>query len=311
MSGSKAHNHDAPDGEAMKKTTQKTEAQTGLSGSGRKRAAVLGAGALGRLIADGIVHDLADSWELAGIMARTPEHADEAAAALGTCACYSLDDVLALHPDVVVEAAGVGAAAMHGERILAEGCDFILLSAGILADEAAAKRLLDAASASGAHMHVASGAVGGFDILSALQFRQKQLARKGRKERLSVQVDNLKAPGNLNGAPYLAGRELSETEREMVFEGSAREAIAGFPKNVNVAVALAAASAGMDETRVSIVSDPNLSANTHICKADGFGVHVSMEFASCPDPENPRSSSLAAWSVLALLAKLASPIRFF
>lgn len=38
---------------------------------------------------------------------------------------------------------------------------------------------------------------------------------------------------------------------------------------------------------------------------------IHMTFSSKPDPDNPKSSSITAWSVLALLKQLASPIRFF
>ena len=48
-----------------------------------------------------------------------------------------------------------------------------------------------------------------------------------------------------------------------VFEGSAREAIAGFPANVNVAVALSLAGVGPDRTRVEIWADPGVTRNTH------------------------------------------------
>ncbi len=276
-----------------------------------RRAAILGAGALGNLIADGIVHDLQESWQLTGIMARSQAHAEKAAAEFGTKACTKLEDLLATHPEVVIEAAGVAAAAMHGEKILSSGCSMILLSAGALADEDLARCWKEECARTGSKIYVASGAVGGFDILQALRFRQKQLARQGKNEKLSLVVDNFKAPASLNGAPGLAGRPLSETEREEVFRGTAREAIAGFPGNVNVAVALSLASAGLDETQVSIVSDPSMKENRHSCVAEGAGVRVTMDFASLPDPNNPRSSSLSAWSVLALLESMASPVCFF
>ncbi len=290
-----------------------TEEQTGCSmNSARlRRVAILGAGALGQLIADGIVHDLQQSWQLTGIMARTDDHARKAAEEFDTRACTELEELLATHPDVVVEAAGVAAAAMYGEKILAKGCSLILLSAGVLADENLVSCWKDVCNRTGARVYVASGAVGGFDILQALRFRQKQLARLGMQEKLSLVVDNFKAPASLEGAPGLEGRKLSETEREDVFKGSAREAIAGYPGNVNVAVALACASAGLDETQVSIVSDPSIKENRHSCVAEGAGVRVSMDFASLPDPNNPRSSSLSAWSVLALLDSMASPVCFF
>jgi aspartate dehydrogenase len=41
-----------------------------------------------------------------------------------------------------------------------------------------------------------------------------------------------------------------------VFSGTAKEAIAKFPKNINVAVTLSLAGLGVDQTRVEILADP-------------------------------------------------------
>ena len=56
-----------------------------------------------------------------------------------------------------------------------------------------------------------------------------------------VKIVTRKPPAGLAGAPLLVARGFDLTglkEPLKVFEGSAREAIAGFPANVNVAVAL-------------------------------------------------------------------------
>ena len=281
----------------------------------RRKVAVIGCGALGSLIASGIVRDLAESWELSGVLARRVQSAEALAAGLGVRAFAKVDELLAARPDMVVEAAGVEAVRLHAEEVLLGGSSFVVLSAGALADGELTLRLRRAAERGGGALYVVSGAVGGFDLLQARAFRQRQLERAGRLpqpgQEFHVRVDNVKAPGSLNGAPHLQGRSLPEDGREEIFRGSAAQAIAGFPKNVNVAVAAALASSGMDEAAVSIVSDPDISENTHRIVAEGFGVRADMTFASLPDAENPRSSTLSAWSVLALLENLASPIRFF
>ena len=211
------------------------------------------------------------------------------------------------------QAAGVAAAREHAEKILASGSSLILLSCGALADEGFVERLKNAAQRGGSVLHIPSGAIGGYDLLRTLAFRQGQLRTRGREVDLKVRVDNFKNPHSLAGAPGLAGFSPSilKEKREQVFAGSAREAIKGFPKNVNVAVGAAVASAGIDETRVTITSDPELVENVHRITAKGFGVRAVMEFGSMPDPENPRSSTMTAWSVLALLQDLASPVRYF
>lgn len=227
----------------------------------------------------------------------------------------SVEELLEARPDIVVEAAGGDAARQYAEAVLRAGVSFILLSGGVLADETFATRLRDAAELGGSVLHVASGAIGGFDLMRTLAFRERQLALRGQKalpgQELSARVDNYKAPGSLNGAPFLAGQPLPEDSRVEVFAGSARDAIAGFPKNVNVAVAAASASAGMERTVVTITSDPALTENTHRILVQGFGVRADMTFASLPDPENPRSSTMTAWSVLALLDEMSSSVRYF
>ena len=278
-----------------------------------KTVAVLGCGSLGSLVAEGIAKNLADSWKLSGVCARTFAHAQELAQRTGCRAWPDVEAMLTDRPDMVVEAAGVAAAKEHAEKILSAGSSLILLSCGALADEDFVERLKNAAQKGGSVLHVPSGAIGGYDLLRTLAFRQRQLGVKGEEAALKVQVDNFKNPTSLAGAPGLAGFSPSSLadKREQVFAGSAREAIKGFPKNVNVAVGAAVASAGIDETRVTITSDPSLVENVHKVTAEGFGVRATMEFGSMPDPENPRSSTMTAWSVLALLQDMASPVRYF
>ena len=279
-----------------------------------KSVAVIGCGALGTLISEGISLDL-EGWSLAGVYARTASSAQSLAGRLGCRAFASIQELLDDRPDMVVEAAGGEAARAYAEAVLRAGISFILLSGGVLADAALVLRLREAVEQGGSVLHIASGAIGGFDLMRTLAFRERQLARRGQSplpgQEFSACVNNRKAPASLNGAPYLAGRALPTDCSVEVFSGSAAEAIAGFPKNVNVAVAAAAASAGMERTTVTVTSDPALTENTHRILVQGFGVRADMEFASLPDPENPRSSTMTAWSVLALLEELSSPIRYF
>ncbi len=280
----------------------------------RKTVAVLGCGSLGSIVADGVVNDLAASWSLVGVTANNTAHAEALAEKTGCRAWPDTTSMLTAKPDMVVEAAGIDAAREHAEAILSAGSSLILLSCGVLADAGFEERLRAAAEKGGSVLYIPNGAMGGYDILRTLAFRQEQRRRKGEDDALFVRVDNFKNPHSLAGAPALEKRAehiLLTDRRESVFMGSAREAIIGFPKNVNVAVGAAAASAGIDDTMVTITSDPDLTENVHRIEASAFGVRASMEFVSMPDSENPRSSTMSAWSVLALLKELGSPLRFF
>ena len=68
------------------------------------------------------------------------------------------------------------------------------------------------------------------------------------------------------------------SEPKIIFEGTAREAIEGFPANVNVSITLSFAGIGIDKTRVQIVADPDCTKTRHEIIAEGaFGslVHIN------------------------------------
>ena len=176
----------------------------------------------------------------------------------------------------------------------------VVASVGALADGALRERLADRAARAGRRLYVISGAIGGFDVMQTIALMGGAHAA----------IANEKAPASLEGAPYLAGRTLSETRRETVFDGPVGEAIEGFPKNVNVAVA-AALAAGSRETRVVIDSVPGLAENRHRVSVWNETVRAEIDISSRPDPENPKSSTMAAWSAAALLRSLASPIVLY
>ena len=126
-----------------------------------------------------------------------------------------------------------------------------------------------------------------------------------------VVIGNTKAPKSLEGAPYLKGKTLSADKKEVVFTGSVPDAINGFPKNVNVAVAAALASGTLTDARVQITSDPESTENIHHISLKNNLMRAELTVAGKPDPANPKSSTSTAWSVVALLKNLASPVQFF
>jgi Predicted dinucleotide-utilizing enzyme len=77
-----------------------------------------------------------------------------------------------------------------------------------------------------------------------------------------------------------------------------------------VAVATALATVGPDQTRTVIYSDPELEANVHEIRVTNKEGTANIRFASKPS-DNPRTSSITAWSVISLLKNIAEPVRFF
>ena len=105
--------------------------------------------------------------------------------------------------------------------------------------------------------------------------------------------------------------DMPTDKKEIIFEGSVTDAINGFPKNVNVAVTAALASDTLKCARVQITSDPESKENIHKITLKNALMKAEVTIAGKPDPANPKSSTSTAWSVVALLKNLASPIQFF
>lgn len=265
-----------------------------------KKLAIIGCGALGRILATNVYRLMPEEYAITGVYDLNTENAAKLAEDVKTKAYASIEELYADKPDYTVEIAGIPAAKAYGEEILRKVSDLIVVSVGSLADESFKQKLYAAAKESGHKLYVVNGAIGGFDLMQVFALMGVD----------HVAIESTKAPRSLNGAPYLNGRELSETEEELVFSGNVKDAIAGFPKNVNVAVATSLASDTPD-TEVRIRSVPGRKENTHCITLQGEYMSAEIKVTSTPDPVNPKSSVSAAWSVVALLKNLASPVFFY
>ncbi|MDO5037718.1 MAG: DUF108 domain-containing protein [Tissierellia bacterium] len=266
-----------------------------------KNLAVIGYGALGKLLVSIIEDRLTQDYKLRGILDIALEGE---AVQVGDRKIPLYPDFKALLEDdldLVVEIAGVGALKDYGVDILRSGRDLVVTSVGSLADGDLLEALRKAAQEEGRKVHLTSGAIGGFDLLMTLKMMGGAQAS----------IQSTKAPRSLNGAPYLEGKALPEDERVLAFSGNAKEAIQGFPKNTNVSVAAALATTGVEDLEVKIVSDPASQGNRHQVVVETAQAQAKIEVLAKPDKDNPKSSVTAAWSVAALLANLANPIQLF
>lgn len=267
----------------------------------RKKVAIIGYGALGKILSEVIQTKLSDCYILTGIWSRSIQKHRQELNDADITIYSSLKELLDGLADYVVEIAGIEAAKAYGEQILQAKKHLIITSVGALADESFSEGLRETAISEGKKVYVTSGAVGGFDVFQTI-------ALMGNAE---GKIETRKAPASLAGAPGLQGNALSEEEEQVVFDGTAREAIAGFPKNVNVAAASASASVGIDAMKTVIISSPGKNVNTHKITVSNDSVRATLEVSSRPDVKNPKSSVVTAWSVASLLKNLADPIEFY
>ncbi len=265
-----------------------------------KTIGVIGCGALGTIFVRNMQKVLGESYEILGVLDVHKESSERLASEAGCRSYSSIVELLDDNPDYVVEIAGVPAVKAYAEQVLSLGKQLVIVSVGSLADDELKERLFQTAKEHGGRIYIPNGAVGGFDLLQTYSLMGPS----------RVSIESRKAPRSLNGAPGLNGRILSEEREELVFEGNVKDAIKGFPKNVNVAVATSIASSNPDVS-VRITSVPGLGENSHHIHIQNEIARAEISVYSKPDPANPRSSTSAAWSVIALFRDLASPVSYY
>lgn len=198
--------------------------------------------------------------------------------------------------DLVIECAGHAALAAHGPAVLARGIDLVTVSLGALADKSLYQSLGAAAHAGDAKLHLASGAIGALDCLQAAAVGPLQ----------NVTYVGRKPPAGWRGSPAEQSIDLAAltTGAQTHFEGTAREAALAYPKNANVAAAVALAGIGFDKTTVRLIADADIRANIHEVAATGDFGTFTFQISGQSLPDNPRSSALAAMSVISKLDSL-------
>lgn len=192
--------------------------------------------------------------------------------------------------DLVVETATVEAARTIVPQALTAGRDVLMMSIGAFVDDAFHDEMRRLAADHGARIWLPSGAVAGIDGVRAG-------AIAGLK---SVTLVTTKPP---------AGLGVEVDQWTVLFSGSAREAIARYPKNVNVAVCLSLVGLGADETNVQVVADPLATHNQHKIIAEGAFGRIRVEVENLPHPDNPKTSFLASLSAIATLHRILDPIQ--
>lgn len=251
------------------------------------RILLVGCGALGASIARGV-----SAMPGVGLVLFDVDRAkaDALGAQVRAPVAASVEDGLR-DAQLVVEAAAQAALRELAPKVLARGLPLVALSVGALGDAAFLEQVAKLAREKGGRLLVPSGALAGLDAVRAA-------AEAGLDE---VTLVTAKPP---------EGFGLKDvTEPRVLYEGPAAEAVRLYPKNVNVAAALSLAGVGFERTRVRIVADPGLKANTHTVVAKGAFGELTCRVENRPSPENPASSYLASLAALALVRRFVSPVQ--
>lgn len=262
------------------------------------RVAIGGFGAVGKTLARALDKGIA-GLALTAVSARDRERARQGLFGFASPPPVVGLAELAELADIVVECCPAAHFADVAGPAVERGRIFVPTSVGALLDH---MHLIDRARQTGARIVAPTGALLGLDAVRA--------AAEGNIR--EVRIVTNKPPGGLAGAPHIVAHNIdlsAITEPTLVFSGSAREAIKGFPANVNVAVALSLAGIGPDKTRIDIWADPTVTRNVHRIVCDSDSAKFEMKIENIPSPENPRTGLITALSVIACLRGMVSPLR--
>jgi aspartate dehydrogenase len=256
---------------------------------------VIGYGAIGRPLVEAVARGEAGDARVVAVLVRDPgRYRTVPGDALLT---GDQSTFLAQASDLVVEAGGHDAVRQHGEAVLANGRDLMVVSVGAFADEELLARLQAAARAAGRQILVPSGAIAGLDAIGA--------AAVGELD--EVTITSRKPPEAWRGTPA-ESEALGATEPRLLYEGSARAGVRLFPQNVNVAAAVSLAGIGLERTTMRVYADPSITHNTHEVRARGAFGELQLLLRNVPSPDNPKTGRITAMSVLKALRNRGAPL---
>jgi aspartate dehydrogenase len=201
--------------------------------------------------------------------------------------------------DVVVECATADSFAEIARAVVSAGKLLVCVSAGGVPN---CPELVELARRHGGRVRVASGAMPGLDII--------RCAREGGIR--SVHLKSRIKPGSMAHEKYVLDRghdfERSPPKQPIkIFEGTAGEAAANFPRHFNVAVSLSLGGVGFDRTTVEIWVDPDIAGAIHHVEVDAEDISLTLESRNRPS-QNPRTSRIVAPSIIAALRAMVAPV---
>lgn len=259
-----------------------------------KKVCILGCGRLGQIIADGLYSGKVKGCRLEGVMDGNEKAAEEVACKFQCRACVNIEELMALKPDYVVEAATADAVKTCAIAVLSGNAEFICLSVGAFYDDKFRGQAAATALQHGTKVHLASGVLGGFDFMTAAaMYGQVETVLVSRKH----PSDSPKCPPGL-------------TELPDRYQASVEDAYRMSPGHLNIGIAVGLACGDFKNTQ--LVIEPVAQD-----EYTGFAIHMKGDFGKTEmyfqqgcDGHEIHGPVMAAWSALALLERLTSPISF-
>lgn len=253
-----------------------------------KKVGVAGIGAIGSVVCKALIDGIA-GYELSAI-SDIEEHKE------WNVPNISFDE-MAQKCDLIIECLPPHIVPDLADAALRENKELMIISSCALLMY---PQILEKHALSTSRIIVPSGALIGLDGVNA--FKNLGIT--------SAKIVSTKPPMGFSTAPYVDINSIDLTsisQPTMIFSGNALEASKGFPANVNVAATLSLAGIGADKTQVEIWANPQTEFNSHEIVVESAFSKITARVQNSPDPNNPKTSVLAAQSIIATLRGFTEP----
>ncbi len=184
----------------------------------------------------------------------------------GKCVLTDMDKVIALAPNVVVEALGYEKAKKVVKQLVMKGSKVILTTQSILIEDDVRKELERVAERGGGKIIVPFGATPMLDLIEALSLTEDS----------EVYIEVRRPPSFLKSALREAGIDPKGIEVEVVvYEGPVSEELRRVKEDINTLMAPLLAL-GKD-IHVKIIADPKTNNSTYRIEAKASGIRAHFE----------------------------------
>lgn len=218
---------------------------------------LLGFGRIGQALYDRI--EASPNFELAYAYVRAEKDALASEQQITDPARLSEEPV-----DLCVEAATHEVLAELGSRVL-HASDLMVLSGSAFAEDGVETRLTAAAETNNTAVYLPHAALFGIDGLV-----------DARDALTSVEIVATKAPDHLDFS-YTTERSPDDVDgRTTLYDGPVRGLCQLFPRNFNSHACVALASLGLDDTRTTLIADPDIDTADHVITAAGEGFELEI-----------------------------------
>lgn len=263
---------------------------------------IVGCGAIGSSLAKIIIHDFSRRAKVVALYDKVTDKSEELAKSVlnnKVLAVGSLENLIH-KSELVIEAASADSSWDIAKKTLSSGRDIMIMSVGGIVKHI--NQLSKLGDYNHAKVYIPSGAISGIDALKA--------ATLGKIK--SVILTTRKNPLSFKGVKYVLDRKLNLgkiKKDEILFSGTAQQAMRFFPQNINVAGILSIAGIGQLHTRVRIIASPKVNRNIHEIQIQSNAGKIITRTENVLHPDNPKTSYLAVLSAAATLKQILEPVR--